>query len=1013
VLCHLIEHRHRVVPKHELLDEIWGDRFVSESALTTRIKDCRRALGDDGTAQRTIKTVHRVGYRFVEEVAIGDGDPASPAPVPVDAGASTPSPSRASRWVSVDRPDRLFGRDGDRQAVLDRLDDHPVVTITGPGGVGKSQLALAVVAARDRATSPQWVCDLTATRDPDKVAEVVLAALGERPQGDTDPLTTIDRTMAGRSGVVLLDNCEHLVDAVRLVVSRLVAASGALRVLATSRSPLEVPAESVVVLEPLEPAAAVECFVARAHDNGGQVDPADPAVAELCERLDRMPLAIELAAARSRLLDPRQMLGLLDDRFRLLRTADSAPDDLHASLAATIEWSWDLLEPADAHLLTVLSVFVGSFSLDDAAGVGDPDGDVIDVIDGLDRLARASMLAVTTDPAGRRRYRLLESIRAFAASRSADPHGARRAHVQHFVALAERLDAALLTDQVDDALDAFAAAWPNVRAAVGYAHAATDTTSIRRIIRAVGAYADLHQAYEVLDWCDHAALLAADETLIDLNGPDGALAAEAVAIWARLLAHRGDHDRAAALAATARAAHRSFVTQLSMVWTAYYRGRLDEVVAGAHELGALSRSDEGVDRAYADGFDAIVAAVRQEPVLSSTDVTPADAEHGLLGAMRCLTAGFRLCAADPEQASELLEAVVAISLERDYRLLLGAAASTLTQITLPGRPPEEAMALCRTLDRYRERGMWPLISADTVMAAKLLADAGDDETAVRLLGARTASGYRVGMSEATRAGLDDELRRRLGTRVRRAGSRRGEMEPAARRGGGGRRTATPPHPGELTGQAGLRPRNVWPWTSKRRALASPGAPPKVSVARPTERLTKPAAAIRSHHSSTERLPAMQSVHRPMSQRASSGTSASAAMSANCSTPPGRRARCASANTRALSATRLSTPLLITTSAQLSSIGRSSRIPSRNSTLVAPICPATRRARSSISGVMSTPITQPVGPTRSRGDEAVEPAARPEVDHTRPGRGSRRGERVVDTGEGLDGGVGQGSTISSG
>lgn len=760
VLRHLVEHHHRVVPKHELLDEVWGDRFVSESALTTRIKECRRALGDDGTAQRYIKTVHRVGYRFVADVSSSEARPGQPdsAPTrPAVEGAAAISPA----WATG-RASQLFGRGAALAELHERVGSNPVVTVTGPGGVGKSRLCAALVDGVDP-TGPVWTCDLTTTRDPEAVDEVVLGALGERQQSDTDPLTTIGRVTADRPGLLVLDNCEHLLDAVRPVVET-VTAGGVTKVLATSRAPLDVTGESVLVLDPLDLDAAIDCFVARATDTGATVDPGDPAVAELCEHLDRMPLALELAAARARLLGPRQIVDLLDDRFRLLRRdGEHRAVDPHDSLAATIAWSWDLLDADEQQLLAELSTFVGSFSLDDAAGVAMPDGDVLDVVDGLDRLLRASMLVAVPAAGGARRFRLLESIRDFAAQRLDAPATVHHRHAHYYASLVERLDAALATDHVDPALAAIAAAWPNVRAALDHSTEDRDLTCARRIIRSVGSYADLYQVYEVIDWCRRGRLLDPSGSIAADDDP--ALVADALAIWARLLAHRGDQARATELAELAHATAPSFATQLSLVWIAYYGGDLDEVVTGAERLGELARSDTGVDRAYADGFLAIVATVRQHAEIEATDVTPADAEEGLLGTLRCLTAGFRLCAADPEQAAELLEAVVASSLRQDYRLLLGAAASTLTQITLPSRPSEEAMAtLCRTLSRYLERGMWPLISADTVMAATLLADAGDLDVAARLLGARNASGYRVGLSEVGRVMLDQRLRDELGDR---------------------------------------------------------------------------------------------------------------------------------------------------------------------------------------------------------------------------------------------------------
>lgn len=751
VLAYLIRHRDRVVVKEEFLDEIWGDRFVGESALTSRIKHGRAAVGDDGRSQHTIRTSHRVGYRFVADVVEEPAAGEEQGPV---AGASL-------KWSSVTK--ELFGRTCDLEELGRRLARHRLVTVTGPGGVGKTALAAcALVEQAAGAPDGAWMCELANTRDPAAIANVVLAAVGEGQQSDTDPMESVLRFLERRRAILVLDNCEHVLDAASTLARQLLERCPHLKILATSRAPLGVGGESVHALDGLTPADAASCFLTRAADAGAAHDPADPSISELCRRLDCIPLALELAAARARLLSPGEMLELLGDRFRLLRDAGrDGENDRHQSLHRTISWSWDALDPEDQQLLARLSVFVGPFTLDDARQVALSGGDPLDTVDALGRLVNRSLLVAVPDPSGRTRFRLLESVREFAAGKLADPATMRSRHAAHLAALLESLDAALQTDRIDDALAAMRVAWDNLRAAVGYAADAGDAATVRRIIRAVGPYADVFQVYEVLDWCDDADL----DRALGGDGADVAIAADAMAVEARMLAHRGEQERARPLATLAHDRWESHATLLSVVWCAYYGGDLDLVMASADRLVELSRSGRGFDRGFAEGFAAIVVAVRQQADITSTTVTPADAHKGVLGVQDCLTEGLRLCTVDPERAAELLEAVVDSAIRHDYRLHLGAAASTLTQITLPGRPPAEAMrTLRRTLEQYLDRSMWVLISADTVMAAKLLADHGDVETACRLLGARMASGYAVGLSEVLRALLCDDLERRLGER---------------------------------------------------------------------------------------------------------------------------------------------------------------------------------------------------------------------------------------------------------
>lgn len=754
VLAYLVRNRDRVVPKEELLDEIWGDRFVGESALTSQMKHAREAVGDNGRSQKVIKTAHRVGYRFVGEVA-----ESTPTDTPAEGGYPGWNPARNTN---------LVGRAADLAELERRIQVHQLIAITGTGGVGKTSLAVCLL---DRLASSWpggvWMCELANTRSPNAIGNVLLSAIGQGQQSDADPEESLLRTLEHRKGLLVLDNCEHVIDAVVPLTSRLLQRCPDVRVVATSRAPLGIAGESIYHLRPLPVADAKACFVVHATARGATVDEADPALGDLCHRLDGLPLALELAAARARLLSPGDMLEFLGDRFQLLRDTRHGADERHHSLHRTIAWSWDGLDAADRRLLADLTVFVGTFTLEDVGAVALPAADPLDVVDAVGRLVSSSLVVSLPARSGPIRFRLLESVRDFAAARLIDPEGVRRRHVAHYVALVESLDVAFQTDEIDNAVEDMHAAWDNVRAAVGYAADIDDVATVRRLIRAVGAYADVFQIYEVLDWCADAGLdgVQAEDlsTAETVDGDDSVVAAEALAVKAHMLAHRGQAAEARALAEAAWARHETHPTLLSLVWCAYYTGDLEFVEQSVERLLELCRSERGFDRGFAEGFAAMVVGVQQRADLTSTTVSPSDAEQGLLGTLDCLTDGLRLCVLDPERASELLQAVVDSSVRNDYRLLMAAAASSLTQITLPGRPLDEAMhILRRTLRLYIERGMWIPISADTVMAAKLLADADDVETASRLLGARAASGYSGGLSEVLRVLLGEDLRSRLG-----------------------------------------------------------------------------------------------------------------------------------------------------------------------------------------------------------------------------------------------------------
>lgn len=218
--------------------------------------------------------------------------------------------------------------------------------------------------------------------------------------------------------------------------------------------------------------------------------------------------------------------------------------------------------------------------------------DPLDVVDAVGRLVSHSLVVTAPAAAGESRFRLLESVRDFAAEQVPDPAQIRLAHAARFAHLAEVLDGDFQTDRIDVAVEAMRAAWPNLRAAVGYALDEGAPALAHRIIRAVGAYADVFQLYEVLDWCARADL----DGVLDDPAFDRTVTADALAIEARMLAHRGDHAAARVRAERAHERCETHATLLSIVWCAYYRGDLDLVVRSAARLQELSRSERGFDR---------------------------------------------------------------------------------------------------------------------------------------------------------------------------------------------------------------------------------------------------------------------------------------------------------------------------------------------------------------------------------------------------------------------------------
>ncbi|MBH1937488.1 AfsR/SARP family transcriptional regulator [Streptomyces sp. AV19] len=351
--------------------------------------------------------------------------------------------------------DEVIGRRADTEAVLALLREHRLVTLTGPGGVGKTRLALAA-ASRLSGTYPGgvWLVELAGLRprvDAAGLAEEIASVLGVRDDGAWGPRAavpdapaTLAEALRGRELLLVLDNCEHLVDPAAETAGRLLRAVPGLRVLATSQEPLALPGERLREVRPLDGEAAVRLFAARAAaaTPGFAVGPGNaPAVAELVRRLDGIPLALELAAGRVRALGLPGLLARLDDRLRLLAGVRRGMPERQRTLRATIDWSWDLLTADQRTVLRRLSVHADGWDLASAEAVAGW-GAVVrdDVLDVLARLVERSLVSAG-EAHGEPRYRMLESVAAYGAVRLAEAgetDAARARHAAHAVDFAVR-----------------------------------------------------------------------------------------------------------------------------------------------------------------------------------------------------------------------------------------------------------------------------------------------------------------------------------------------------------------------------------------------------------------------------------------------------------------------------------------------------------------------------------------------------------------------------------------------
>ncbi|HEX6754433.1 MAG TPA: DUF4062 domain-containing protein [Mycobacteriales bacterium] len=402
-----------------------GQREPRLEELLTRIR------ADDRAAYKPFRDAAELGELLADDLAVLLTErftaPAAEAP------AAAPGLRRARLPLP---PTRLVGREAEVAAVRSVLTDdgERLVTLVGPGGIGKTRLALEVAYGLESSFEGAWFVDLSPLSEAAQVPGAVAAALGIRAEGSRPVLEVIVDRLRDRRVLLVLDNFEQVLAAAPAVATVLTACPR-VTVLVTSRTVLRLRGEREIPLAPLATAAAVDLFVARARDvrPGFTPGPANAAaVDELCRRLDGIPLAVELAAAQLRLLTPAALLGRLGDRLDSLDLPAAGPVDLprrQRTLRATVEWSHSLLAPDERALLARLSVFAGSFTLDAAEAVGSfpaehPAG--LDVLSVLSSLVAQSLVSPDDQDADEPRFRMLDSVRAFARERL-DERGERDA----------------------------------------------------------------------------------------------------------------------------------------------------------------------------------------------------------------------------------------------------------------------------------------------------------------------------------------------------------------------------------------------------------------------------------------------------------------------------------------------------------------------------------------------------------------------------------------------------------
>jgi predicted ATPase/DNA-binding winged helix-turn-helix (wHTH) protein len=442
-LKYLVEHPGRLIGKKELIEAVWPDTFVTDDSLVQCTVELRRALGDH--AQQLLKTVPRRGYLLNVQVVRHLPDQVSIAAIAANAGKS-PNLARKHFSLPASRTS-LIGREQQvaEAAKLLLRPDVRLLSLTGAGGSGKTRLALAAAkATADQFVSGIQFVGLAAISDPALVSIAIAKALDiQQVANRTIPQLIGDELENSGPFLLVLDNFEQVLPAAT-VVAELLERCPALKVLVTSRACLRIYGEQEFQVTALEQESAVELFVQRAM----AVRPSfaistenAQAIREICSRLDCLPLAVELAAARTRVLSPATMLDRLQSRLQLLTGGALDLPERQQTLRKAIDWSHELLNDAEQKLLRRLSVFVGGCTLEAAEAVCNTTRDLdIDLFEGLSSLVDKNLIQNSDEALTEPRFAMLETIREYALERlaaSGEEAATRRAHAAYCLVLAE------------------------------------------------------------------------------------------------------------------------------------------------------------------------------------------------------------------------------------------------------------------------------------------------------------------------------------------------------------------------------------------------------------------------------------------------------------------------------------------------------------------------------------------------------------------------------------------------